>query len=65
MQVFQLKEGGGDGLNWIDKINELRRDPAHPEKPPPTLEQAEYFEKKKSEILLRISKYQEKIGIDT
>jgi len=57
MPLFQINEGGGDGLNWIDRVNELRRDPAHPEKPPPTLEQAEYFEKKKDEVLTRISTY--------
>jgi hypothetical protein len=57
LPVFQMTEGGGDGLNWIDKVNELRRDPAHPEKPPPTLQQAQYFEQKKDEVINRISSY--------
>lgn len=57
LPLFQIKEGGGDGLNWIDKVNELRRDPAHPEKPPPSLEQAQYFEEKKETVLDRISKF--------
>ena len=54
LPLFQIKEGGGDGLNWIDKLNETRRDPAHPEKPAPELEETEYFEKIKNEILPRL-----------
>jgi hypothetical protein len=59
--LFKMKEGGGDGLLWFDKVNELRRDPAHPEKPPPTLEQAQYFEEKKDEVLQRIAAYKKEI----
>jgi ribosomal protein S4 len=32
-------------LGWLNKINELRRIPAHPEKANPTIEEVEYFEK--------------------
>lgn len=31
-------------LGWINRINELRRIPAHPEKPNPTIEEVTYFE---------------------
>ncbi len=47
---------GADGLKWIDKLNELRRDPAHPEKPAPSIEDVEYFEKIKGQILSRLVK---------
>jgi hypothetical protein len=38
-------------LGWIKKINNLRRIPAHPEKPDPTIEDVEYFEKIHKTIL--------------
>tara|TARA_B110000046_G_scaffold33942_1_gene36522 strand:+ start:8824 stop:12336 length:3513 start_codon:yes stop_codon:yes gene_type:complete len=40
-KVFSVKK---ENLNWLDKLNELRRDPAHPEKPAPKTEDVEYFE---------------------
>jgi hypothetical protein len=57
LPVFQIydKKGGGNGLEWFDRINEIRRSAAHQEKPPPTLEDTEYFEQKKEEVLKRIS----------
>lgn len=57
LPIFEIKEDSGDKLKWIDKVNELRRDPAHPEKPPPTLQQAQYFEQKKDEVISRILSY--------
>lgn len=48
---FQL---GSDGLNWCEKLNVLRRDPAHPEKPAPKLEDVVYFENTTEELLKRI-----------
>lgn len=59
LPVFQMTEGGGDGLNWIDKLNELRRDPAHPEKPAPSTPQAEYFERKTDEVIKQIKLFKE------
>jgi hypothetical protein len=44
----------GENLSWCDKLNKLRRDPAHPEKPAPTEEEAMYFEKITNIILSRI-----------
>ena len=41
----------GEGLSWCTKLNVLRRDPAHPEKPAPTEEEATYFEKITMQIL--------------
>ncbi|HRW85139.1 MAG TPA: hypothetical protein P5180_06875 [Bacteroidales bacterium] len=35
----------GIDLSWCEKLNKLRRDPAHPEKPAPSLDEVEYFEK--------------------
>lgn len=61
MPTFEIKaKGGGNGLEWIDTINAIRRTAAHQEKPPPTLEQTIFFEQRKDEILKRISvfKYQ-------
>ena len=43
-----------DGVIWLDKLNELRRDPSHPEKPAPTEKEVEYFEKMKNFILLKL-----------
>jgi len=51
--VFQI---GHDGLSWCDKLNILRRDPAHPEKPPPPLEDVEYFEKIKGDLLRKMKR---------
>ncbi len=45
----------GEDLSWCEKLNVLRRDPAHPEKPPPTEKEAEYFEKIKNQILLKLN----------
>lgn len=44
----------GEGMSWCDKLNVLRRDPAHPEKPAPTEKETEYFEKIKNQILQRL-----------
>jgi len=52
IKIFNLP---GEGLSWCDKLNVLRRDPAHPEKPAPSLEDVEYFEKIKQQILSRLS----------
>lgn len=57
LPLFEIKEESGDKLKWIEKVNELRRDPAHPEKPAPTLEQAQYFEEKKNEVIGRLRNY--------
>jgi len=40
-KIFSIK---GENLSWLDKLNKLRRDPAHPEKPAPKIEDVEYFE---------------------
>lgn len=50
--IFTLKD---EGLAWCDKLNVLRRDPAHPEKTPPTEKEAEYFERIKNLILLKLN----------
>lgn len=52
IKIFSLP---GMDLTWCDKINILRRDPAHPEKPAPELVDVEYFEKIKTQILFRIN----------
>jgi hypothetical protein len=49
-----LKLPGMD-LSWCDKLNVLRRDPAHPEKPAPSFEDVEYFEKVTRLIIKQIS----------
>lgn len=55
MPIFQIHDKtGGNGLDWIDTINETRRTAAHQEKHPPSLQQTEYFEQKKDEVLKRI-----------
>lgn len=46
--------GEKEQYDWMNKCNELRRDPAHPEKPCPTIEEIEYFEKIKNQILPRL-----------
>lgn len=46
--------GEKDQLEWMTKCNMLRRDPAHPEKPCPSVEEIEYFEKIKNQILPRL-----------
>lgn len=51
-QVLKLP---GVDLSWCDRLNVLRRDPAHPEKPAPSLDDVEYFEKVTSQVLSRIS----------
>lgn len=58
LSTFQINDkGGGNGLEWIDTINETRRTAAHQEKPPPTLEQTLFFEQRKDEMLKRISAF--------
>lgn len=59
LPTFEIhdKKSGGNGLEWFDKINEIRRSPAHQEKPPPSLQEAEYFENKKDEIVKRLSSF--------
>jgi uncharacterized protein YlaI len=47
-KIFSLK---GENLNWLDKLNQLRRDPAHPEKPAPKVEDVEYFEEIAKQIM--------------
>ncbi len=49
--IFSLK---GENLNWLDKMNKLRRSPAHPEKPAPFEEDVSYFESIAEQILQRI-----------
>jgi hypothetical protein len=44
----------GEGFSWLDKLNELRRDPAHPEKPAPALKDVEFYEKIKGKVILII-----------
>lgn len=43
-----------EGLKWLEKCNELRRIPAHPEKPPPTSEQYNYFLEVVEEIIAKM-----------
>lgn len=47
--------GEKEQLEWMNKCNELRRDPAHPEKPCPTVEELDFFEKIKDIILPRLN----------
>jgi len=51
-KVFGMK---GD-FGWLNKINELRRIPAHPEKPNPSIEDVEYFEKIHTVIIENMNK---------
>jgi len=34
-----------ENLSWLEKLNELRRDPSHPEKPAPEVKEVDLFEK--------------------
>ena len=65
--LFKIPESrsGGNGLEWFDKINEIRRTAAHQEKAPPTKEQAEFFEQKKDEIIRRIETYKDQQAVTT
>jgi len=45
----------GDDLSWCEKLNVIRRDPAHPEKPAPTEKEANYFEKITNQILPKLN----------
>jgi hypothetical protein len=56
-QLFLMKEKGHTNLNWMDKMNELMRDPAHPEKSPPSKEQMLYFEKMTDEVVKKIQEF--------
>jgi hypothetical protein len=51
-KVFSIK---GENLSWLDKLNLLRREPAHPEKPAPKIEDVEYFEEIANKIISKIS----------
>lgn len=42
-------------FGWIKKINELRRIPAHPEKPNPSVKEVEYFEEIHATIINNIN----------
>ena len=42
-------------FEWMDKCNELRRDPAHTIKPPPTIEEVAYLERVVLQILPRLN----------
>lgn len=44
-----------DGLMWLEKLNELRRLPSHPEKPIITEKNVDDFEKMKNKILPKLS----------
>ncbi len=44
----------GVGFAWLDKLNELRRYPAHTDKPAPKEDEAQYFEKIKEYILPKL-----------
>jgi hypothetical protein len=57
LYLFEIKDGSADKLKWIERLNETRRDPAHPEKPAPEIEETEYFEKTVDEILQRLKSY--------
>ena len=50
--IFKLP---GEDLSWCEKLNVIRRDPAHPEKPPPSEKEAEYFEKITTQILTKLA----------
>lgn len=50
-KIFSLK---GENLSWLEKMNELRRSPAHPEKPAPFEEDVLYFESITEKIVERI-----------
>ena len=52
--VKKFMIGSKDQFEWMNKCNELRRDPAHPEKPCPTIEEVQYFEDIKNQILPRL-----------
>ena len=49
--IFKLP---GEDSSWCEKLNVLRRDPAHPEKPAPTENEADYFEKITTQLLSRL-----------
>lgn len=51
IDVFKIK---GENLAWLDRLNELRRDPAHPEKPAPALPDVEYYEKIKNMVMPKL-----------
>lgn len=51
-QKFMI--GDKEQFEWMNKCNELRRDPAHPEKPCPSIEEIEYFERIKNQVLPRL-----------
>lgn len=53
--MINTKELGNEQLKWMDKLNELRRDPAHVEKPVPTENEVRYFEEVKDIILKKMS----------
>ena len=53
-ELISLFKLPGEDLSWFEKLNVLRRDPAHPEKPPPTEKEAEYFEKITKLIVSRL-----------
>ncbi|MBO9572683.1 MAG: hypothetical protein J7497_10830, partial [Chitinophagaceae bacterium] len=48
VKVFKLK---GDGIAWLERLNNLRREPAHPEKPAPSIQDVEYYERVKRDVL--------------
>ncbi len=50
-KIFSIK---GENLNWLDKLNKLRRDPAHPEKPAPKIKDVEYFEDIANKIIRKM-----------
>jgi hypothetical protein len=52
INVFKTK---GEQLAWLDRLNELRRDPAHPEKPAPRISDVEYYEKIKHTIFRQMN----------
>lgn len=51
MVVFKR---ASEGIKWLEKLNNLRRDPAHPEKPAPLEQDVIYFETIKDEIISRM-----------
>ena len=50
-KVFSIN---GENLSWLDKLNKLRRDPAHPEKPAPKIKDVEYFEDIANKIIRKM-----------